>query len=136
MQRRDASAKFLWVDEHTTSVLGWTWEELREMTALDLVHPDDLERAVDSWMVMGETEPVRLRYRDPSDTYRWFEVHNTYHLEDPDQAFVETEMIDIDAEMRALARVRETEMQYAILMEALPVGVVQVDMGGEIVFAN
>ncbi len=139
LQHRDSSARFIWADENTTRVLGWTTAQLTTMTALDLVHPEDVERAVDSWLVMiagGETAPVRLRYRHDSGGYRWFEAHNTSYLNDPERAFVQTELIDIDAEMTALARARDSELHFATLTESLPIGVVQIDSNGAIVFAN
>lgn len=139
VQHRDASAHFVWADDNTMTVLGWTGEQLATMTALDLVHPDDVERAVDSWLVMlggGDTEPVRLRYRDSSGDYRWFEANNTNHLDDPERSYVQTEMLDIDAEMVALARARDSELHFATLTESLPVGVLQIDDQGEIAFAN
>lgn len=139
LQHRDASARFVWADENTTRLLGWTTNQLKTMTALDLVHPDDVERAIDSWLVMiagGETEPVRLRYRHDSGSYRWFEAHNTSFLDDPERAFVQTELIDIDAEMRALGRARDSELHFATLTESLPIGVVQIGSNGDIAFAN
>ncbi len=139
MQHRDASAGFLWADENTTAVLGWTTAQLDTMTALDIVHPEDAERAVDSWLLMiagSETAPVRLRYRHVSGGYRWFEAHNTNYLDDPDRGFVQTELIDIDGEMTALARARDSELHFATLTESLPIGVVQIDSNGEIAFAN
>ncbi|MCP3989516.1 MAG: EAL domain-containing protein [Actinomycetia bacterium] len=137
---RDATATFLWVDEATEQVLGWTADELLGRQALDFIHADDAERAIESWLAMVAGAPagvpVRLRYRTSSGAYRWFEVHNTSLLNDPEYGYVESELIDIDDEMLALARVRDSELQYSALAESLPVGVIQVDAGGEVVFAN
>ncbi len=138
LQRRDASAVFTWIDENTTTLLGWRADDLIGANAAELLHPDDVERAIDAWMAMlgGEVEPVRLRYRDTGGDYHWFEVHNSNHLSDPERGHVESELIDIDAEMQALARVRESELQFSDLAESLPVGVLQFDERGEVVFAN
>ncbi len=139
VQHRDASARFLWVDSGTTVLLGWSSETLKGKGALDLIHPDDAERAIDSWLMMAagaETQPMRLRYRDTSGAYRWFEAHNKNYLDDPERGYVETELIDIDSEMGALARARESELHFAALTESLPIGVIQIDGSGEIAFAN
>ncbi len=138
LQRRDASAVFNWIDDNTTVLLGWTLEDLLGKNAAELVHPDDVNRAIDAWMEMlgGESEPVRLRYRDVAGDYRWFEVHNTSYLSDPDRNYVESELIDIDPEMQALTKARDSELQFAGLAESLPVGVLQFDQQGEVVFAN
>ena len=138
VQHRDASAVFLWIDENLPVMLGWDRDDLVGTKAVELVHPDDVDRALEAWLAMlaGQSEPVRLRYRRADDQYRWFEVHNTNLLDDPERGHVETEMIDIDAEMQALARVRDSELQFASLAESLPVGVLQFDQDGEVVFAN
>jgi diguanylate cyclase (GGDEF)-like protein/PAS domain S-box-containing protein len=136
---RDAGAHFLWADENTPLVLGWSSAQLAAMAPVELLHPDDADRAVDSWLMMlagGETEPVRLRYRHVSGAYRWFEAHNTNYLDDPERLFVQTELIDIDGEMTALARARDSELHFATLTESLPIGVVQIDSDGKIAFAN
>ncbi len=139
VQHRNATAGFLWADDNTTQVLGWSTAQLSTMTALELIHPDDTDRAIDAWLMMlagAETEPVRVRYRQLSGTYRWFEIHNTNYLDDPERGFVQTELIDIDGEMTALARARDSELHFATLTESLPIGVVQIDSDGKIAFAN
>lgn len=139
VQHRDASASFTWIDENTTTILGWTFDELVGTRVADLVHPDDVDRAADGWMMMlgdVDVEPIRLRYRDARDVYRWFEVRNTNHLLDPERGYVESEMFDVDAEMKALAKARDSESQFASLTESLPVGVLQFDERGAVVFAN
>ncbi len=136
---RDASARLLWADENVTRVLGWSGDQLAAMTALDIVHPDDADRAVDSWLMMiagGEAVPIRLRYRNASGEYCWFEATNTNHLADPERGFIQTELIDIDGEMMALARARDSELHFATLTESLPIGVLQVDGDGAVGFAN
>ena len=139
LMRRDASAVFVWVDDNTTTLLGWTNDDLLGTPATKLIHPDDLDRAVEGWLSMlggADSEPTRLRYRDVSGAYRWFEVHNTSHLADPALAYVESELIDIDAEMTALAKVRDTELQFSTLTSSLPVGVLQLNSKGDVAFAN
>ncbi|MCB0990297.1 MAG: PAS domain-containing protein, partial [Acidimicrobiales bacterium] len=69
LMRRDASAVFVWVDDNTTTLLGWTNDDLLGTPATKLIHPDDLDRAVEGWLSMlggADSEPTRLRYRDVS----------------------------------------------------------------------
>src|SRR3954454_18900447 len=69
------SSRFLVVNPAWTLTLGWGEEELRGRRVVDLIHPDDRERAFT--VSAGVTEPgtevqdfeARVRHRDGS--YRW-----------------------------------------------------------------
>src|SRR5205085_598330 len=50
--KKNATAVFLEVDDITTELLGWRADELVGRTTLELVHPEDADRAVESWMEM------------------------------------------------------------------------------------
>jgi PAS domain-containing protein len=50
--RKNQTAIFIEVDEATTEILGWAAGEMVGHRSLDFVHPDDQERAVQSWMQM------------------------------------------------------------------------------------
>ena len=108
-------------------------------SALDFIHPDDRDRGIQSWMEMlaGRSGGrYRIRVRTKAGDYRWLEISNVSRLGDPDAGYVETEMVDVDDEMNALAKVRAGERQFKTLTESLPVGVVQVDTEARVVFAN
>lgn len=139
VHRRDAAGRFVEVDENTELVLGWTPDELIGNTALEYVHPDDLNRFVEGWFKILEGEipsPTRVRYLDKRGDPRWFEMQHTDRLSDPEFAHVETQLIDVHDEMLALARARAGESQFTTLTELLPVGVLQVDALGSVVYLN
>jgi diguanylate cyclase (GGDEF)-like protein/PAS domain S-box-containing protein len=110
------------------------------MRTLDLIHPDDQETAIRSWMTMlaaRATGPrVRLRHRRRDGTWVWLEVTNHNLLDDPEQGNVATDMIDVTDEVAAHEALRRREQLFARLAEALPSGLVQLDRAGAVVYTN
>ncbi|MDR3474153.1 MAG: diguanylate cyclase [Devosia sp.] len=120
--RKNEVAVFLEVDEATTTILGWTAADLVGVRSLEFIHPEDHDRAVDSWMQMlsepGTVQPpVRLRHRRSNGSWTWFEVTNHNHLADPDSGYVLAEMIDISDEMAAHEALRDRVRLFAALAE-------------------
>lgn len=139
--RKNEVAVFLEVDEATTQILGWNAEDMVGFRSLDFIHPDDQERAIESWMQMlsepGTVQPpVRLRHRRSDPSWTWFEVTNHNLLADPGGGYVLAEMIDISDEMAALEALRAREQLLRRLAEALPTGVFQMLPDRHIVYAN
>jgi diguanylate cyclase (GGDEF)-like protein/PAS domain S-box-containing protein len=120
--RKNEVAVFLEVDEATTKILGWTAAEMVGLRSLDFIHPEDQDRAIESWMGMlsepGTVQPpARLRHRRSDGSWAWFEVTNHNHLADPDRGYVLAEMIDISDEMAAQEALRERMRLFASLAE-------------------
>ena len=138
--RKSELALFTDIDEATTELLGWTRDDLMGTRSLDLVHPDDQELAVASWMellgIPGIGRRVRLRHRRKDGSYASFEVTNYNLLDDPEQACVLAEIVDISAEMEAHEALRAREQLMDRLAEALPVGVLQLAADGRVAYRN
>ena len=136
---RDPLGVFLAVDDATTELLGWTSEELLGRTTIDLLHPDDVERALESWMAMragAGTGRIRVRYRHADGHHLWVEVTNDNRLDDPAVGRVLSELVDVSDDMRQLEDLRARERLLAGLAEALPIGVAQVRPDGVVAYAN
>ena len=136
---RDDTSVFLAVDEGTTALLGWSAEELIGRRTLDLVHPDDVEVAIESWMGMRSntgTGRVRVRYRHKDGHHVWLEVTNDNRLDDPAVGRVLSELVDISEEMAQLEALRQREDLLARLSEALPIGLCHVRSDGRVMFTN
>ncbi|GAA2362940.1 PAS domain-containing protein [Dactylosporangium salmoneum] len=79
--RKDHAAVIIGADPAVQRVLGWSAQELTGRRAIDLVHPDDRQRAIAAWMDLlatphGEARRIRLRHlhrdgRTPSRPPRW-----------------------------------------------------------------
>lgn len=136
---RDGLAVFIEVDAATTELLGWSADELLGRRTIDLVHPDDTERAIDGWMAMRsgtDTGRMRARYRHADGHYVWVEVTNDNQMENPDLGCVLSELVDISAEMAHVEELRDRERQLARLAEALPIGICHVRADGEVLYSN
>ncbi len=138
---QDEVSKIISADERVELLLGWSPAELTaEGTSLELLHPDDHDRAITFWVSMlatrGQETHARLRYRTAEGQYRWFEVHQINRLHEDDAGYVDSEFFDVHDEMEALARLRAGEVQFRTLTESLPVGVLQVDASGRAAYTN
>jgi diguanylate cyclase (GGDEF)-like protein/PAS domain S-box-containing protein len=137
---RDELAMVTAADDAAVDVLGWPREALVGRRSIELVHPDDVERAIANWMAMLESpgQPVRWRgrYARADGSWLWLDITNTNRLGDPDHADVVSEMVDIADEMAAHEALRERERLLRRLTEALPSGVVQFDLARRILHAN
>jgi diguanylate cyclase (GGDEF)-like protein/PAS domain S-box-containing protein len=138
--RKNGTGTLLGADEAMSRMLGWQLEHLVGHSSLDFIHPDDHERAIDSYVQMlaspGRACRARLRHLCADGTWKWVEVSNTNLLDDPGAGYVLSEVLDISDEMAALEELRAREQLLHRLAEALPTGVVQVDGGGNVVYAN
>ena len=138
--RKNELAVLVAIDGATTQMLGWTPEEMVGQRSLEFIHPDDRERAVESWMEMlarpGQSNRVRLRHRRRDGSWVWLEITNHNLLDDPAHGYVRAELMDISDEMAAHEAVRAREQLLHRLAEALPLGVFQVDRAGGVLYAN
>lgn len=133
-------AETLFVDDALCRILGYDAEELVGMRVIDLIHPDDQERAIDNWMEMlgdpGGRARWRGRHRRKDGSWIWIETTNQNLLHDGEHGYVIGDMVDITDEMAALEALRQREQLLGRLAEALPLGVFHVDLERRIVYAN
>ncbi|GIE36156.1 hypothetical protein Ait01nite_092010 [Actinoplanes italicus] len=122
-------------------LLGWSPAQLIGQRTLELVHPDDQERAITSWLDMigtpsGSARRVRLRHLHRNGHTVWFEVTNHNYLADPENPRVVAEMLDISDEMAAQEAVRAAEQLMRRLTETIPLAILQAGHDGGITFLN
>jgi diguanylate cyclase (GGDEF)-like protein/PAS domain S-box-containing protein len=128
------------IDDALTEILGWSAQEMEGHRSIEFIHPDDHALAIDNWMDMlaspGPGRRVRLRHRRRDGSWVWFEVTNHNLLDDAEQARVVAEIVDISEEMAAQEELRAREQLLDRLAEAIPLGLLQVDAAGEVVYTN
>ena len=128
------------VDERTTSMLGWTAEQMVGKRSTEFIHPDDQERAIANWMELlarQEAQRVRLRHRHVDGSWVWVELENSYlGADDPADAEIVTQMSDISDEMAAHEALQQRERLLRRVAESLPVGILQMDVDGALRFVN
>lgn len=136
---KDEQAIIRSADDRICRILGYERDELVGMRSLELIHPDDRDRAIDIWLEMlgapGGVTRVRLRHLRKDGTWLWLELTNTNLLEAAEGRVV-TEMIDVAEEMAALEALRQREELLRRLAEALPTGVLHVDGQRNVVYGN
>lgn len=128
------------IDDRTTRMLGWTAEQMVGLRSTEFIHPDDHERAVANWMEMlskQQSQRVRLRHRRQDGGWLWVETEHLYQgADDPDDIVVVAQMSDISDEMAAHEAVTQREKLFRRLAESLPIGLLQVDEDGTLVYSN
>jgi diguanylate cyclase (GGDEF)-like protein/PAS domain S-box-containing protein len=139
-QRKNQTAIFIDVDEATTKMLGWRRDEIVGHGSLEFVHPDDHERAIESWLDMlsspGVQRRARLRYHHADGSWIWLELTNFNLFDDPKQHCVVTEMLNVSEEMAAHEAVRLREQLLRRVAETVPLGLLHLDRDGEVLYAN
>jgi diguanylate cyclase (GGDEF)-like protein/PAS domain S-box-containing protein len=128
------------IDDRTTRMFGWTAQQIVGSRSMEFIHPDDQERALANWMEMlskQESQRVRLRHRCQDGGWLWVEVENVYHgADNPEDAVVTAQISDISDEMAAHEALDRREELFRRLAESLPIGLLQLEPGGSIVYAN
>ena len=136
---KDDVAMILRADDRICEILNYKPDELVGTRSLELVHPDDRQRAIDAWIEMlmtpGNATRLRARHRRSDGSWIWMELTNSNFLERSEGCIV-TEMIDISDEMAAVEALRQREQLLARLAEALPSGVLHIDRERNVVYSN
>ena len=123
----DGEGRLLYASPTLEPLLGYAPEELQGTTPFHLVHSDDVESIVGSFLesfeasTSGYAPPHRIRHRDGS--WRWFEAHTlTYRRADGEQRFVAVSRDVTDRRRQERARrALEKQMQQAQKFEGLGV---------------
>jgi diguanylate cyclase (GGDEF)-like protein/PAS domain S-box-containing protein len=141
ISRKDRFGVVLHIDDALVRILGWTAAEMVGRRSLEIVHPDDHGLAISAWMEMlaapvGDDRRARLRHHHADGSWVWIEVTNRNLLDDPAHGCVIAEMLDISDEMAALEALRANEQMLRRLTEALPFGVLQINLDRRIVYRN
>ncbi len=138
--RKDPGAAYVWVDEAFTQLLGWAPDEVLGRRSLEFIHADDHETAIANWIEMlgepGLNRRTRVRHRHRDGHWVWIEITNTNRLDDDDHQDVITEMVNISEEMAAHEALRQREQLLHQMAETVPLGLLQVDPLGQVLFTN
>lgn len=137
VHHRNEIAELTWVDPLTEDMLGLDPRSMTGKSALDFIHPDDHTRGIEAWLALLAGEPPvrhRVRWATGDGGWNWIEITHTDRT--ASHGYVESEMVDVEDEMRALARAREGEVRFNTLVESLPMGVIHINAEGEIAYIN
>ena len=132
----DVDTKILWASPSSHAVLGWTPDELQDVNAIDLLHPDDA-RNMPQWLSHLERLHVtsfEARLRRQSGTYSYFAI--TVREVTTDDGTIELigSMHNIDAEVAQRQSAQLLSERYQLIAENSLDVVVVGDPDGRIVW--
>jgi diguanylate cyclase (GGDEF)-like protein/PAS domain S-box-containing protein len=121
-------------------VLGYTREQLAELPATEVVHPDDLDdgmAAFDSVLEhRGSSSRVEVRIRHADSSWRWYEVAFKNLRSDPRIGGIVAHLHDITARREAEDEVRAREERFRALVQHSYDSVMLTGPDNEIVYAT
>ncbi|GIH93026.1 diguanylate cyclase domain-containing protein [Planobispora siamensis] len=128
------------VDERATRMFGWSRDQMVGSRSTHFFHEEDVQRSITAWLDMLSTKHssrVRVRHRCADGSWLWIEVENIYQeapeLED---AVMISHISDVSEEMAAYEALRQREHLFRRLADSLPVGLLQLEQDGSVVYAN
>jgi diguanylate cyclase (GGDEF)-like protein/PAS domain S-box-containing protein len=137
--KKSQTAAIIDIDPATTSILGWTAEDMLGKRSLEFIHPDDQHLAIENWLRLRANPNTdvrsRLRHQAADGSWLWFEVSQS-NLLDTGEECVVAELIDISIEMAAQQALETREQLLHQLTQTLPLGIFQIDSQGSLVFSN
>ena len=132
-----ADGKIFYASPSTVRVLGYTPEELLNVSGMDLLHPDDVASIELLGLQLREpgshvTSQKRVRHRDGS--WRWIESTDTNLLHDPNVRGVVSNYHDITESKAVQEKLRRSEERFRALIENSAEGFALLDREGRIVY--
>ena len=124
-----------------TRILGYPIGHEEPGGLLGLVHPDDLDRAIQAVAEVTSGmrkphEPVRLRVRHIEGHYRWFECIGEDRTDDPVVGGIVIIARDITEQKLAEDGRAEAETQFRTAFELSPLGIALIDLEGRFIDVN
>lgn len=136
----DVTGSLRYITPSVTQVLGYGPEQIRDIPATSLVHPDDMsgqeERRRHVLQVPGARARDTIRFRDVEGRWRWFDTTATNCVDDPDIAGIVISLREVTPEIEAQKALRDSEARYRAIAETAQEGILAVSPEGDTLFAN
>jgi diguanylate cyclase (GGDEF)-like protein/PAS domain S-box-containing protein len=139
--RKSEHAVILDIDDRASRMLGWAPGQMAGKRSTEFLHPDDHERAIVAWLDLlakKGSQRVRSRHRCADGTWLWIETEHTVlpPAGEGEKPTILAELTDISDEMKAHEDLGRRERLFRRLVESLPLGVLQVDADGGLLYVN
>ncbi|HMK35758.1 MAG TPA: PAS domain S-box protein, partial [Desulfomonilaceae bacterium] len=133
----DVRGRFLEVNDMLANFLGYSEEELRNLTILDVTHPEDMERSAARYdaLLRGEIEGYRLekRYVQKNGTVVWADTSVSAIR---DQAGRHLSTVGVIADITRRRRSEQIRRRLATAVEQASETIEITDTEGNIVYVN
>jgi len=141
MALTDLTSRYVATNSAFQKMLGYTDEEFKALTALDITHPDErgTSEARHADFVSGAHEEycVEKRYLKKNGTPVWVNVTTAYvPASETSPALMQAIVIDIDDRKRAEAALRASEARWRTVFETASLGIAISDASRRILSAN
>jgi PAS domain S-box-containing protein len=141
MALTDLDARYIATNAAFQNMLGYTAEEFKALTAVEITHPDEVARTRDvvADFVSGARQEYRVdkRYLKKDGTPLWVNVTTTYlPATDVTPAMLQGVYVNIDDRKRAEAALRASEARMRAIFSAAPVGIATSDENRQLMRAN
>ncbi len=135
-----ADLRFVWASSATERVLGFPVDEIVGMLALDLVHPDDHDIAVDGIVELfdrpGAQVRRELRVMRADGSFLHGEVLAVNQLDDPVLSGIVLSTRDVSERHRAAQALQHSEARNRSIVETAADAIVTVDGEGRVLTLN
>tara|TARA_R110002096_G_scaffold5863_19_gene27055 strand:+ start:4477 stop:8025 length:3549 start_codon:yes stop_codon:yes gene_type:complete len=140
MSLSDLNGRWLRVNEAYASMLGYAVDELIDMGFADVTHPDDRDR--DDYE-LGRLKAgiirrfsLEKRYIHRNGKVFWVRVHVSGVFEGDELVYWATQVVDIDAEHRAVENNRALQLMLESFVEHVPANIAVQDRDGRYTLVN
>ncbi len=118
----DTDWNFTYASPSVVNVLGFTPEDVLGLACFDLVHPDDLVKAIDNCLrplVLEKKETqFRFRMRAKNNQYKWVEMYSKPVLDAKGEvASIISSTRNVTGQVVAESNLKESEEKYRLLSE-------------------
>jgi len=134
-------SRFLRFNQKFCDIVGYTYEEIRNLTWMDITHPEDLnadlELARRLWEKEIDTYSLEKRYIRQDGSIIWVNITASVVWDSSGEPKYGIAVIeDISVRKRIEQALRESQQKYQTLFETLPIGIAITDEIGKIIEVN
>ncbi|MFP5512021.1 MAG: PAS domain S-box protein [Alphaproteobacteria bacterium] len=133
--------RVLQISQAAADVLGHPPQALTGTTLDRHIHPEDLQEAQQRLRIRavapaGSCGRAIFRFLHADGSWHWLEAIARNELDDPEICGLVLTVRDVSEAIALSERLRASEARYRTLAESVPVGILQANAAGQVLFAN
>ncbi len=133
--RKISSTTLQHINESYTRILGWSQEELKSISMMELIHPDEINNVTEIFQRLKNKESIRLEIpvKTKSGDYKILDLSMTPNS---DGSEVYTIGKDITENKKIKSELEKTKSELNAIFDCLEEGIVVQEMDGTIINCN